>query len=211
MASLGKHYFARLLLASLICGFALVQDSMEAVVASMLISPVGESLSLVATAALMGNVPALLGAIWTLVASVAVMLGVGAGVRAWEGGSPRNLTREMSKRTQKFSKRDVFVYALLIGAASTTTLPSLGLTSATAALFATGLAVAISILPPIVNAGALIYDALGESGYVRSRTTGARPSVTKPFSPARTSFSLACLNMAGVIVASAATQAARLW
>jgi len=210
MASIG-NYYARLFLASLICAFALVQDSMEAVVASMLISPVGEPLYLIAPAALSGNIPILMGAIGTLVVSTAAMLGVGASVRAWEGGGPRNLTREMSKRTTKFSKRDVFIYALLIGAASTTTLPSLGLTSATAALFATGLAVAISILPPIVNAGALLYDALTETGRVRSMRAGARPALiksTRPFAPARTSFLLACINMAGVIIASAATKAA---
>ena len=211
MASIGNHYYARLFLASLICAFALVQDSLEAVVASMLISPVGEPLFLIAPAALSGNIPALMGAIGTLAVSIATMLGVGASVRAWEGGGPRNLTHEMSKRTSKFSKRDVFIYALLIGAASTTTLPSLGLTSATAALFATGLAVAISILPPIVNAGALLFDALKEVGYVRTLTANSRPTViksTRPFAPARTSFLLACINMAGVIIASFATKAA---
>ena len=182
------YYYAHLVLASLVAAFSLVQDSVEGVVASMLISPIGDPLLALAPAVYAGNVHVASSAAWTLAVSVPVMLGIGACVRAWD--SSEQVTGEMRKRTEIFKVHNVLAYAMLIGAAMAAQTPN------DTAVRATGLAIAIAILPPIVNAGILLFDA------VRARARAAGKGGVEARTGAMRSGGLAFVNVAGVLASA---------
>ena len=183
-------YYAKLALASCVAAFALVEDSTEGVVASMLISPLGPAILALASAVASMRVNEASSHAVRLSASVAVMLVVGASVRAFQVRGHRQvaaMTGEMRKRTQRFSTASVLAYAATIGLAMAVPFMS------DDPVAAVGLAIAISILPPIVNAGILAYDA------VSSRE---RSVANVSAHGAATSASLAGLNVLGVVVSA---------
>lgn len=185
---MSSTYYTNLALASLVAAFSLVQDSVEGVVASMLISPVGMPLLALAPAICSGDKAGGLAAAVTLAVSVPIMMALGACVRAWHGG--REASGEMRKRTATFQVRNVLAYAMLIGAAMAASSPG------DTAVRATGLAIAISILPPIVNAGILAYDAVHAAG-ARKAKAQAEAKLG-----AQRSGTIALLNIGGVVLSS---------
>ena len=122
-----------------------------------------------------GNAAGAMSELATLALSVPIMLSLGAAVRVWDGGS--SMTGEMSERTGAFRTRDVLAYAMLIGAAMAAA------PAKDAAVRATGLAMAISILPPIVNAGVLMMDASRAAGPTQERQASTGYSGVKTCVP----------------------------
>lgn len=166
------EYWIKLVVAAVISAHALVGNSVEGVVASMLVSPLTDPLMMMAN----GSVEAAT----TTLASVMVCVAVGAAVRAWTGPG-RSVTQEMRKRTTPFDWRVAGAYAVVIGALMA------GAGNVVGAVVAVGLAIAVSILPPLVNAGVVLMDG--------------------DLAGARTSMALAGWNVAGVVAGAAAANA----
>ena len=188
------RYVSALSLASVVAAYSLVQDSVEGVVASMLISPIGVPVMAFVEMAAEGRSLDAAAHAAILCASFVALFAVGFGVRALSRTSrPPSVTGEMRKRMATFDTARVFVYAATIGAAMAVVSASGG-----DAVASTGLAIAVSILPPVVNSGVLVYDSVSAS---RANDSAKSTSLRQA---AVTSASLAGVNVLGVVVGAAA-------
>jgi uncharacterized membrane protein len=188
-------YYGALALACIVAAFSLVQNSVEGVIASMLISPIGGPITAFASTVAAGRV-----AVSDLIrigVSAAAMFAAGYGVRAFVtrvgSGRPRTpssdarYTDEMKKRSTSFVFASVFAYATAIGIA-------MAIVSDANSVASTGLAIAISILPPVVNAGVLVRDAVDAARANDKVASGVYRR------DAATSASLAGTNVVGVVI-----------
>ena len=179
-------YAVRLAVAALVAALSLVSDSVEGVMASMLISPVGGPLTSIAPALVAGNFDMASSSLIASGASIVAAVVVGAVVRVFDGRE--KATVEMRKRMIPFSVRNAFVFAAVIG--SLMSLSALHNQGA-GTLEKVGLAIAISILPPAVNAGILFTDAVKRAGLGYEVHT-SRPEIV-------TSLRMTLVNMIGVV------------
>ena len=185
-------YFVKLFVAALVSAVSLVTGSIEGVVASMLISPLGDPIVAIAPAIVATNFAAAAEQIVTAIASIAMIAVVGGLVRVWDGS--RRVTVEMKKRMSTFDVRNAIMYAAVIGCVMS--MNTLG-GSSSLTLDVVGLAIAISILPPIVTAGILWVDQHRSSTPSRRRSQGMVNS-----------FAFGICNIAGVIVGAFAVSIA---
>jgi len=185
-------YLARLVIASVVSASSLLRDSSEGVLASMLLSPVGEVVLPLAPAIVAGDLVESARLCALLCASLVSMVASGALVRVWQGR--RNVTEQMKARMAPFDMRATWTYAAVIGCMMTSL--RIGRNGAkTIGLADVGLAIAISITPPIVNAGVLWID------NVRRRDAA---SATKRTEGMLNSGSLALINILGIVASGLA-------
>lgn len=197
-------YSARLLVASLVAALSLVSNSVEGVMASMLISPIGGPLTDLSRALVGGELNAASSSLVAVVGSIVVAALVGTGVRVWEGNS--EVTEEMRKRMGPIRARNMIVFATVIG--MLTSLSALHSKGA-GTLEQVGLAIAISILPPAVNAGVLVADLLMRKSGVRQVSRKHKHTRQWLQSGAVNSLMVSALNMSGVVAGGVAMVA--LW
>jgi uncharacterized membrane protein len=167
-------YLVKLVAASAIAAHALVVDSVEGVVASMLVSPVIKPILVAVAAMAAGDSAAVVTGATTTALSALVCVVTGAIVRAFVGGE---VTTEIRKRTAPFDRWFAFLYACAIGALMV-------FVGACDAVMSVGLAIAVSILPPLVAAGISLTD--------------------RDLSGARSAAALAVYNILGVACGAAA-------
>lgn len=142
-------YFAQLTLAGIICALALLEDSQEGVIGCMLISPlmlpiIGSSIALLQLDKMNS-----FKCIMVVLLSILLLIACGK-VVASVNLKPANRSNEVNKRTNKWTKT-TWVFAALVGIL-------VGLSLVSSKIDTTemiGVGVAVSLLPPIVNAGIL--------------------------------------------------------
>lgn len=195
-----QNYIARIVATSIIAAFSLVGNSVEGVIAAMLISPLGDPIGSFVPHVIAGRNAAALRDVGAVVASGALLFGVGAAVRMWDTRrGPKPPTVEMDKRNESFDVTNMLTYASLIGFVmalnSSATGPMQRASTNSRALTSVGLAIAIAIAPPVVNAGIVFADRY------QARAASAR---SKKLVEIGRSLSLALINMAGLIIGGTA-------
>ena len=189
-------YIARIIATSIIAAFSLVGNSVEGVIAAMLISPLGNPINSLVPHVIAGRNTAVLREVGAVVASGALLFGVGAAVRMWDTRhGPKLSTVEMEKRNEPFDAINMLTYASLIGFVvalnSSATGPMQRATTNDRALTSVGLAIAIALAPPIVNAGIVFADRF------QTRAASAR---SKKLVEIGRNLSLSLINMVGLII-----------
>ena len=139
-------YLTKMVLASLISAFALVGNSQEGVIGSMLVSPLGGPVMALVSALLTYNFDSALMASVYLVSGFAIMIGVGMVVgKHFENQEP---THEMERRythPDKYTMISALVIGLCFGLVAMSDGSWVG--------EGVGAGIAISLLPPAVNFG----------------------------------------------------------
>jgi uncharacterized membrane protein len=138
-------YLTKTVIASLVAAFALVFNSQEGVIGSMLLAPLGAPLMGLVASVLALDGTSTATTIIFIIVGIVIMLLSGYGVGWFFKDEP--LTEEMTKR-YSISDKWAFVSSFVIGV-------SLGLVVLSGSSISEGIgsSIAVSLLPPIVNVG----------------------------------------------------------
>lgn len=196
-------YVARLALAAGVAAYALEADEVEASVAAMLLSPLGEPVVAASRAVARADPAAFARAVATAALSAVALVGAGFAARARAPPGAR-VTHEMRKRTAAFRAAPLFAFAAAIGAVAA----AVAAASASAATTAVGLAIAVSVTVPLVNAGFAAADARPPSAGGDARRAVERAAAARG---ARESFARGAVSLAGLFVGNSAAQIALRW
>ncbi len=142
-----NNYFARLILASSICSLSFINNNQEGIIGSMIISPIATSIILSKT-----NIKE---SVVLLIVSVAICVIIG-----WMSGyftkDIINIqSNQMINRSQKFNKITTLLVTIIIGLTyAFEDFKIMGINS----FDLIGSAIAISVLPPLINTGILYHE-----------------------------------------------------
>jgi len=142
----GTSYLIKMIFASIISAHALISNSQEGVIGSMLISPFGGPVVGLAASLVNGSMKKSLRSLLYISLGIAIMFGIGYGIGLfYENEEP---TYEMERR---YIAPDLltFISAIVIGIV----FGLIALSTDGSISEAIGAGIAISLLPPVVNAG----------------------------------------------------------
>lgn len=140
-------YMTKLIIAAFVSAQSLINNSMEGVIASMLLSPLGKPIMQLINAMLSHQFYQMLFYVILIIGSISILISIGlVHGYLYRYNYP---TQEMEKRSNKFNKNQMLIYACIIGVI----IALQSLSNNTTSLEMVGTAIAISILPPIVNSG----------------------------------------------------------
>lgn len=143
-------YALKIALAAIIAAFSLAENSKEGVIGTMLISPLGTPVVAVVTSVMALSITGFVLNMFVLVASSCFLVACGYGVgQLYKYKEP---TLEMMQRYSDVSVKNV-VIAFFIGIVMAMGALSIGKGNGFGASELVGAGIAISLLPPLVNAG----------------------------------------------------------
>jgi uncharacterized membrane protein len=143
-------YVLKLVLAAIIAAFSLAENSKEGVIGTMLISPLGTPIVAMVTSLMAFNIPEFIVNAIIVVVSSLFLIGSGVGVgQIYKDYEP---TDEMVQRYGTLSFKNIII-AFFIGIILSMGSLSIGKSDGFGPSELVGAGIAISLLPPLVNAG----------------------------------------------------------